>query len=131
MKSLINRIYNKSSKDEFELNMENETQFNLKIDNILIGILYTKDKYWFFEYSEEFKNNKDKYYRMVGFSDLDKIYKSDVLWPFFKIRIPGLKQPLIIEILKKENINSDDEVELLKRFGKEVISNPYKLELIK
>lgn len=48
----------------------------------------------------------------------DKTYKSEELWPFFRIRIPGLEQPSVQEILERENIDKNDEVELLKRFGK-------------
>jgi len=50
-----------------------------------------------------------------------------LLWPFFGIRIPGLKQPAIQEILRNENIETDNDVELLKRFGQKTISNPYEL----
>ncbi|KAK6033622.1 hypothetical protein OSTOST_00220 [Ostertagia ostertagi] len=43
------------------------------------------------------------------------------------IRIPGLKQPAIQEILKREKIDSGNDIELLKRFGQKTISNPYEL----
>ena len=59
--------------------------------------------------------------------DLDKVYKKETLWPFFLVRIPGLKQPAIKEIIEKENIDSQNEAALLKRFGKHSISNPYEL----
>lgn len=102
-------------------------KFTLKIDNLVIGYLSAKNGQWEFAYSEEFKN-QDKYYRIVGFSDINKVYKSDVLWPFFKIRIPGLKQPFVKEIIAKEKISDTNEFELLKRFGRNIISNPYILE---
>lgn len=100
--------------------------FTLFVDDIVVGYLSAGDKEWSFKYSEEFKKHND-YKLITGFSDVDKLYKSEELWPFFQIRIPGLKQPAIIETLEKENIDKDDEVELLKRFGQKTISNPYEL----
>lgn len=70
------------------------------------------------------------YNHIAGFSNLNKVYKNETLWPFFRIRIPGLKQPAVKEILKKENINETNELELLKRFGHKTISNPYELDLV-
>jgi len=103
------------------------TTFVLKIGDLLIGTLKFEEGEWTFQYSEDFKN-QDKYNRLVGFSDLDKTYRRKTLWPFFKIRIPGLKQPMVQEILKEENIDQTDEASLLKRFGRKNISNPYILE---
>lgn len=84
---------------------------------------------WEFKYSAEFKEQSDIYNPITGFSNLDRIYRSEVLWPFFQTRIPGLKQPAIKEILQKENIDKNNEFQLLKRFGKKSINNPYELNL--
>lgn len=99
--------------------------FILMLDNITIGQLYCKDGLWHFKYDDEFKKIKDQYYTITGFSDVDKVYVSEILWPFFQIRIPGLGQPLIKEIIEKEGLDKNNELEMLKRFGKKVISNPY------
>jgi len=104
--------------------------FELKVDDIVIGVLHCENGVWEFKYSEEFKEHQDEYNYIAGFSNLNKVYQSDTLWPFFQTRIPGLKQPAVKEILKKEKINEANELELLKRFGKKTISNPYELELI-
>lgn len=107
--------------------------FDLFLKNLKVGILsYAKeDGVWYFEYSEEFKKNKDNFNLIIGFPDINKRYQSEILWPFFNIRIPGLKQPKVKEILQKENINPEDSVQLLERFGKKSISNPFELELSK
>jgi HipA-like protein len=105
---------------------DKDTRFLLTVDNLKIGYLCSRDGDWYFEYSDEFKNHTD-YNRIIGFPELNRVYKSEELWPFFRIRIPGLKQPVVQEILKKENIDINDEVELLKRFGQKTIANPYKL----
>ena len=63
-------------------------------------------------------------------ANTNKTYKNEVLWPFFKIRIPGLKQPLVQEIISTENINANDEASLLKKFGEKNTSNPYILKTV-
>lgn len=104
-----------------------DAKFILSVDNIEIGILSCKEDEWWFKYSDEFKKHEDKYNRIIGFPDLNKTYKSSSLWPFFQIRIPGLKQPAIREIIAKENIDDTNEAALLKRFGKKTIANHYEL----
>jgi len=99
----------------------------LKIEELEIGYLKYEKGLWTFRYSEDFRNQK-VYSRIVGFSNLNKVYESDFLWPFFKLRIPGLKQPMVQEILAEENIDKTNVPFLLKRFGRQNISNPYILE---
>ena len=117
--------------EEFEISNQlpdrEDAKFILSVDKIEIGILSSKEGEWWFKYSDEFKKFEDKYNRIIGFPDLNKIYKSKFLWPFFKIRIPGLKQPAIREIIAKENIDDSNEAALLKRFGKKTIANQYEL----
>lgn len=107
-----------------------EEVFLLKFENLLIGELSYKENEWQFKYSDEFKEVKDKYNHIAGFSNLNKVYRNEDLWPFFQSRIPGLKQPAVKEILKLEHIDASNKFELLKRFGKESINNPYELELV-
>lgn len=101
-------------------------EFILKYEDMTVGYLVLDDGVWKFSYSDEFKE-QDKLRPIVQFPDVNKVYKNEDLWPFFTIRIPGLNQPTIQKILKSENIDGSNEVELLKRFGKNTISNPYKL----
>ena len=115
--------------EESEFNAEGEFKFLLKIQDLIIGYLSFNNGDWEFQYSEEFKNQK-KYSRITGFSDLNKVYKSKILWPFFKIRIPGIKQPMIIEIIEAEKLDPKNEAILLRRFGKKTMSNPYILEKV-
>lgn len=117
-----------TSKDKLHKKYYKEARFTLTADDINVGELVYKDGIWNFKYSEEFKKHLNEYNLIIGFPDVDKNYESEDLWPFFQIRIPGLKQPAVKEILEKENIDEDDEVSLLKYFGKKTIANPYKLE---
>ena len=130
---MLRKFINWFSKNEegFEMQVQlptdEDAKFILTVDKILIGVLYCEKGEWYFKYADDFKNHSNEYNRIVGFPDLDKTYKSDSLWPFFQIRIPGLKQPAIQEIIQNEKIDQENEVALLKRFGQKTISNPYQL----
>ncbi len=101
--------------------------FVLMLEEIKMGFLRYDRGTWEFRYAEEFKAYTHKYHSIVGFPSLDRTYRSETLWPFFQIRIPGLKQPLVQELLKKESISPDNQFALLKRFGRKSIANPYEL----
>ena len=128
MKEFIKKFFKKDNEHQISFEFDGIIKFNLKINDITIGYLKIEDKKWTFRYSDEFKI-QDQYRRLAGFSDLNKTYESDELWPFFKIRIPGLKQPMVKEILEKENLTESNEALLLKRFGRKSMSNPYILEV--
>ena len=104
-------------------------KFNLQYGKLLIGQLRLEDGRWYFEYSKEFKN-QDQIKSLVDFPDESQSYESDTLWPFFVVRIPSLEQPAIKNIVWKEHIDKDNTAEMLKRFGKKSIANPFLLEPI-
>ena len=104
-----------------------KAKFSLKLKDLPIGELRFEENVWHFKYTQAFIDKADEFYTIPGFPNLEKEYISSFLWPFFKVRIPGIKQPAIKEILEKEDI-SEDEVSLLKRFGLRSIASPYILE---
>lgn len=116
---------------------DQEVAFMVMLDGQHIGTLELKQSRWYFSYSHFFKQQYEKAKSnpqkadfpapLFGFPDVDKPYDSDILWPFFAGRIPGLKQPEVKEILEREHIDKDDLVALLTRFGKKTISNPFEL----
>jgi HipA-like protein len=125
IQGIFNKFFSKGDQlHNFDPVVENAV-LTLKLNELIIGYLSCKDNEWTFVYSDEFRK-QNEYHNIVGFPDLDEEYKSSELWPFFRIRIPGLKQPAIKEILEKEKIKNN-EYELLKRFGRKSISNPYEL----
>ena len=127
---IFKSLFSKDEEDFKSYLPDNETaSFVLSIDNIEVGILKCHSGKWSFKYSPPFKNKIHEYQKIIGFSDLEKLYQSNSLWPFFRTRIPGLKQPAIKEIIERENINKENELELLKRFGKKTITNPYILNI--
>jgi|SRR5690625_3848372 len=103
-----------------------KAEFELKYKSLIVGYLELNDGVWKFSYSAEFKD-QNELRPIVQFPDTNKVYKNEELWPFFTIRIPGLNQPEIENIIESENIDRSNEVELLKRFGEKTISNPYEL----
>jgi len=129
MINLIKRFFNKSEDVVAHLPKNEKATFVLKVDGLPVGTLHCEDGEWEFKYTEDFKHNQE-YNKIIEFSDLNKIYRNETLWPFFQTRIPGLKQPAVQEIIKNEHIDEENEFELLKRFGKRTISNPYELELV-
>ena len=89
-----------------------------------IGVLELREGKWTFYYTESFKH-QDEIKPLVDFPDVENVYTKDELWPFFLIRIPGLKQPQVQEVIDKQNIDPNNQAELLRVFGKKSISNPF------
>lgn len=133
MLDYLKRFFSKNGAEEdikIQLPGNANAKFELKIDSLVVGTLQCEGGEWIFKYSEEFKQHSAEYNHIAGFSKLDKVYHNEMLWPFFQTRIPGLKQPAVKEIIEKEHINVTNELELLKRFGRKTISNPYELDLV-
>lgn len=103
-----------------------EAEFLLRDRDLEVGHLWLRDGKWHFEYADAFPQQKIVSL-LIDFPRLDKHYESEALWPFFAIRIPGLKQPAIQRILRAENIDARNEAQLLKRFGETTIANPFTL----
>lgn len=91
-----------------------------------VGVLVFSQGVWVFSYSPVFKREL-LMSPIMEFPDVDKEYRSMYLWPFFRIRVPGLMQPDVKEIIDAEGIDSGDWVALLRRFGRRTIANPFEL----
>lgn len=126
---LINWFRKEEDNDVIGLPKSEKVLFFLKLDDIDVGILECKNGSWYFKYSDSFKTQEDLN-QIPGFPDLDKTYESEALWPFFQIRIPGLGQPAVKDIIKKENLDFNNEAVLLKRFGHKTISSPFTLSTV-
>jgi HipA-like protein len=98
--------------------------FALTYQKLLIGKLSLENGVWTFAYSEEFKN-QHIIKPIIGFPDTNSIYQATSLFPFFAARIPSLQRLKIQNVIS--NNTPTDEVSLLKRFGKQTITNPYLL----
>lgn len=113
-------------KKEMVVAPEMQAEFLLFLGNLLVGKLSVTEGHWRFEYSEEFKLKIDLR-PLVEFPDLDKVYDNQDLWQFFASRIPSMEQPDVETVLENEKIDETDVVALLKRFGKQTITNPFVL----
>ena len=102
--------------------------FALKYHQLEMGSLKFLNNYWVFEYSEVFKKQQE-ITPLIDFPDLDKIYKSEMLWPFFSNRIPSIKQPKIQDYISKHPTESKNTVKLLEVFGEYSVNNPFRLQL--
>lgn len=126
----IKRLIWKTEGMEFSNPPSNITgSFNLLYGNISIGTLSFHSGNWHFTYSEEFKNSKTLE-PIIDFPDINKEYVNSDLWPFFASRIPTLNQPYHFKKIRQANANKDDSVALLKIFGTDTITNPFKLSAI-
>lgn len=131
LQNLKHKIRKFFQKEEMELRLPKEEvqRFVLSYKKLDIGVLTCEDGEWTFKYTEDFKQEKDAFNPIIGFPDLDKIYKSESLWPFFLVRIPGLGQPKVQEAIEEAEIDPSNEAQLLKLFGKKTIANPFILSV--
>jgi len=103
-----------------------DAKFLLTYDVLLVGTLTVESGMWKFEYSDQFRS-EDKLRPLVEFPDVNKTYVNEELWQFFASRIPSTERPEVEQILRREHVEEDDAVALLKLFGKRTIANPFEL----
>jgi len=101
--------------------------FNLSFGELLIGRLNYSEGIWTFKYSDDFRQNGN-INPIIDFPDITKEYTSAELWPFFAARIPALNQPYQFKKIARAKANRNDSVALLKIFGHETITNPFRLD---
>jgi HipA-like protein len=104
-----------------------DAHFLLQYGNLIIGRLWLNEGVWHFEYSDDFKK-QEAIKPLTDFPHIGKHYVSDQLWPFFLIRIPSTQQPTVRRVIKNEQLDERNEAQLLRRFGRKTISNPFCLE---
>ena len=110
-----------------------KVKFVIKYKSLNIAELTTdEENNYVFKYTDDFKeqyNKEEKYVRKIaGFKNVDKIYKSKYLYPFFLSRIPDPKRPIIHEIVQKEKIDPNNPLALLERFARKTLDNPFIVE---
>jgi HipA-like protein len=123
---LINKIWKVDGMDYSDTPSNSKGAFKLYFGDQLIGTLTYENNIWTFSYSDEYRKNQNLK-PIIDFPDPEKTYVSEQLWPFFASRIPTLNQPFQHKKVRKARIKSDDSVGLLRLFGYETITNPFKL----
>lgn len=124
---LINKIWKVDGMDYSDTPSNSKGTFNLYFGDQLIGILAYDNSIWTFRYSNEYKENQTLN-PIIDFPNPEKTYESEHLWPFFASRIPTLNQPFHLKKVRKAKIKANDSVGLLRLFGNETITNPFKLQ---
>lgn len=129
LKELKKKLWKSAGQEAMFTPKDIDATFQLTYRKLVIGTLSLKAGKWTFQYAEGFKT-QDKIKPLTDFPNLNKVYTSRQLYPFFLSRIPGAGQPRFREIVKREHINPNNEVELLKRFGQQTIANSFVLQNI-
>jgi hypothetical protein len=90
-----------------------------------IGTLRLNAGVWAFQYSEMFKQQTGilNIKPLIDFPNVHKTYLSADLAPFFMQRIPGSGQNV-------QKATPQNEVDLLKNYGRQTISNPFVLQAL-
>lgn len=120
MKRLLNLFWSQGAQKQFEIIESESFSFGLFYNQEKVGSLNYNDGIWTFEYTEDFKSQKT-ILPLINFPNKEKTYSSKDLWPFFASRIPSNAQ------LQKNEDEVPNLIDMLKKFGKNVISNPYVL----
>ena len=117
-------LFRQDGQEHLRTPQDETAEFLLRYRDLDVGHLSLHEGKWHFDYDDAFREKKGVC-PIMDFPNLDKHYESDVLWPFFVVRIPGLGQPAIQRVIREENLDERNEAQLLKRFGKTTIANPF------
>jgi HipA-like protein len=90
---------------------------------VRVGRLEYDGQMWTFAYSDEYKRRADLR-PIEGFDEVDKIYRSSVLFPFFAVRIPDVDRRDVRMRLAKDRVVDPEPADLLRIFGQRVVSSP-------
>jgi HipA-like protein len=123
----IKKMLQPSGQKNMKVIAGSEESFGLFFRGEKIGVLHFSNKIWKFWYTDAFRQS-DNLSPVANFPDANKVYESERLWPFFSVRIPSLKRKRIKDLVKKEGIREDDLIALLRRFGKQTLTNPFILK---
>lgn len=126
LKKIVNKIWKTEGQEDIATPSDKKAAFLLYYDGLAIGNLSLTDGVWHFQYSKEFQT-QNEIQPLIDFPNKNEQYESHQLWPFFSYRIPGLNQPAVKHIIQKDNVETN-EVELLKKFGRHSVFNPFLLQ---
>jgi HipA-like protein len=90
---------------------------------VAVGYLEYDGRMWGFRYADEYKRRTDLR-PIEGFDDLEKVYRSSVLFPFFAVRIPDTDRKDVRMKLAQHRLKHADPTDLLRIFGRQVVSSP-------
>jgi len=91
--------------------------------SVTVGELRFDGEAWTFVYDDEYKRRRDLR-PIEGFDDLERVYRSSALFPFFAVRIPDVHRPDVIRVLAKARLKYPEQADMLRLFGRSVVSSP-------
>jgi HipA-like protein len=92
-------------------------------ERVTVGHLEYEGRMWTFVYSPEYKRRADLR-PIEGFDDIERTYRSSVLFPFFAVRIPDVDRNDVRMRLAKDRVIDPEPADLLRIFGQRVVSSP-------
>jgi hypothetical protein len=99
------------------IDRSNDAEFVLVLGRLPMLILSRNPQGWTMRYTEAFKK-QSRIAPLVPFPDVNKVYRSPELWPFFSVRIPSIARP---------EVDYDDVAAMLRRFGRKSVADPFEL----
>lgn len=102
----------------------------LRLDDelVLVGTLSQESDLFVFQYADDFIRRGLP--PISGFPRLTtERYTSDVLWPFFQVRLPPATRADVARVLKDKHVDTNDVFEMLRVLGRRTLTSPYELEL--
>jgi HipA-like protein len=91
---------------------------------IKVGELEFDGEAWTFKYSDEYKQRRAELRPIEGLDDVDLVYRSTRLFPFFAVRIPDAHRTDVKRELERAHVKDPNPVDLLRLFGRHVVSSP-------
>ena len=91
--------------------------------HVTVGHLDFDGRFWTFRYDDEYKARPDLR-PIEGFDELDRLYRSSVLFPFFAVRIPDIHRDDVRRRLEADRVKNPEPADLLRMFGQRVVSSP-------
>jgi HipA-like protein len=90
---------------------------------VTVGHLDFDGSLWTFRYDDEYKQRSDLR-PIEGFDHVEKVYRSSVLFPFFAVRIPDPERNDVKRRLEEDHVLDPEPTDLLRIFGRRVVSSP-------
>jgi HipA-like protein len=92
-------------------------------EEVTVGQLEFRDGTWTFRYDVQYKQREDLR-PIEGLDDREEVYRSSMLFPFFAVRIPDIDRGDVKRRLDEERVRDPELTDLLRIFGRRVLSSP-------
>lgn len=96
---------------------------NCTTRRLLVGHLEFDGSVWTFQYDAAYKA-RHELRPIEGFDEIDRVYRSTVLFPFFAVRIPDIDRDDVQRRLEAEHMEDPETADLLRIFGRKALSSP-------